>query len=80
MKILTDPPQSFGSARRSTVHHWNVAGPDPSMSLRRLFVFVLLLLWFALSLSVLYRAQREMASIPPGDREAPATAGDPLIP
>ena len=81
MKILTDPPQTLGSARGPTIQHRTVAGiPDPSMPLRRLFVLVLLVVSFALSLAVLYRARCEMASASPGDREVPAAAADALTP
>ena len=51
-----------------------------SMPLRRMFVLVLLLVSFALSLAVLYRARCEMSSLPPGDRETPAAAADLVIP
>jgi hypothetical protein len=81
MKILTVPPQTVGSAPRRMVHrHAVVEVPEPGMPLRRLFVLVLLVLSFALSLAVLYRARLEMTSVAPGDREAPAAAADPLYP
>jgi len=72
MTTRTAPPQIFDSALMSAVRGGNGAGsPDPSMPLRRLFVLVLLLASFALSLVVMFRAHREMASVSPGDREAP---------
>ena len=81
MTTPTAPPQTLGFAGMSTVRPGNVAGlPDPSIPLRRLLVLVLLLSSFALSLTVLFRAHQEMASVSPGDREAPEVAAAPLAP
>ena len=81
MRILTDPPQSLGSARRPAVHRPRAAAtPGARLPLRQLFVLVLLVLSFALSLGVMFRARHEMASLPPGAHETAAAAADPTSP
>jgi hypothetical protein len=81
MKTTLAPPQTSGLALGPAFGHAAGAGlPDPTMPLRRLFLLVLLLSWFALSLGVMFRAHRELGSVPPGDREATEVAAVPLAP
>jgi hypothetical protein len=81
METITAPPFASGPTLGPTIRHGAESGStDPTMPLRRLFLLVLLLSWFALSLGVLFRAHRELGSVPPGDREATEVAAVPLAP